>query len=104
MSTAEAEYIALSAAVREAVWLRRLMKDLCAPQSGATTVHEDNTGAISWSKNAKDHERSKHIDIKFHFTREAVKAGVVDVVHCRTDNMLADIFTKALSKPKYEQF
>ncbi len=104
LSTTEAEYIALCAATQEAVWLRRLLKDIHMEQVGSTLILEDNTGAIALSKNAKGHERSKHIDIKFHYTREAVSKGIVHVSHCPTDSMLADVFTKGLAKPKFEGF
>ena len=104
LSTAEAEYIALCAATQEAVWLRRLLKDMHMEQVGSTLILEDNTGAISLSKNPKGHERSKHIDIKFYYTREVVRRGIISVSHCRTDNMLADVFTKGLAKPKFEGF
>ena len=71
-SSTEAEYAALSSATLEAVWLRRLMEDLGRQKDAPPTVYEDNQGAIELAKNAKYHNRTKHIDICHHFVRERV--------------------------------
>ena len=64
LSTAEAEYVALSTATQEAVWLRKLLKDFGEAQDQATMVMEDNQGAICIAKNSAEHLRTKHIDIR----------------------------------------
>ena len=103
-STTEAEYVALSSASQEAIWLRRLLNDLHYHNNSATIIYEDNQGAIELSKNSKHHNRTKHIDIAFHFIRERIATKEIDVIYCPTDMMIADIMTKALPRPKYERF
>ena len=70
LSTAEAEYIALSSATQEIMWLRRLLTDLHSKPYGPTELKEDNQGAIAIAKNPVTHNRTKHIDIRHHFVRE----------------------------------
>ena len=71
-STTEAEYVALNQATQEAVWLRHLLADLGYSMNSPTTVFEDNQGAIELSKNAKFQNRTKHIDVAYHFVREKI--------------------------------
>ena len=82
LSTTEAEYIALASATKAAVWLRRLLQSLGEGQVRSTTIFEDNRGAISLSTNPKDHSRTKHIDIKYHYVRHAVQMKEIDVEAC----------------------
>ena len=104
LSTAEAEYVALGSATQEAIWLRRLMTDLNVSQTKPTVINirEDNQGAIAMAKNPVGHKRTKHIDIKHHFIREAVRAGTVTLEYCPTSQMIADILTKPLPKLQFE--
>ena len=97
LSTAEAEYIALSAAVQEAVWLQQLMSDLLNKSIHEMTIFEDNQSTICLAKNQHTHGRTKHIDIKYHFIRNMVEAGRIKLAYCPTENMIADMFTKGLS-------
>ena len=69
LSSTEAEYVALCSAAQETVWLRNLLADVGFQQSTPTCVKEDNQGAMCLAKNPKNHNRTKHIDIKFHYTR-----------------------------------
>ena len=73
-------------------------------QKEATKLHEDNQGSISLSKNPKSHSRTKHIDIKFHYVREAVEKKEINIIYCATETMTADIMTKPLPKVKFEEF
>jgi len=102
-SSTEAEYVALSSATKEAIWLRRLMKDLGKLTDASTTIYEDNQGAIELAKNAKYHSRTKHIDICHHFVRERVVSNEIRVIYCRTEDMVADIMTKGLPTPTFEK-
>ena len=104
LSSCEAEYISLCSATQEVVWLRRLLKSIGFHQDQATTICEDNQGAICLSKNPKDHTRTKHVDVKFHFTRETIEKNVVSLEYCPTGKMLADTLTKGLAKPAFEKF
>ena len=103
-SSTESEYVALSAAAQESVWLRRLLTDFGFEVTSPTTLYEDNTGAIELSKTPKFHNRTKHIDVAYHFTRERVLSNELSVVHCSTDDMVADAMTKGLGRVKFERF
>ena len=102
LSTSEAEYVALSAATQEAVWLRRLLTSLKAIPNGPTVLMEDNQGAIAIAKNPIAHARTKHIDIRYHYIRETVQEGFVELHYCPTEKMIADILTKPLPRGRFE--
>ena len=89
-SLTEAEYIALSLATQEAVWLRRLWENIGLKQKKPSLIYEDNQGAIELLKK-KIHNRTKHTDVSFHFIRGKVNSKVIKVSHCPTAKMLADI-------------
>ena len=103
LSTAEAEYVALSSAVQEAMWLRSLLKEIGAAQSQPTVIMQDNQSTIAISNNPQFHERTKHIDIRHHYLRDRIEAGDVALQYCPSERMVADIFTKALDKGKFEE-
>ena len=101
LSTAEAEYLALSSTTQEVMWMRRLNSELGNSQQGPTIIQEDNQSAISMSKNPQFHGRAKHIDIRHHFIREQVHNGVIELKYCPTQEMLADMFTKGLAQERF---
>lgn len=72
LSSTEAEYVAAAAATQEAIYLRRLLGGLGFIQEGPTAIMEDNQGCIALSLNPINHQRLKHVDLKFHFVREKV--------------------------------
>ncbi|KAJ9534870.1 hypothetical protein QJQ45_029560, partial [Haematococcus lacustris] len=100
MSTAEAEYMAASSAAKEALWLRKLMRDL---QLDAHCVHLgcDNQAAIQLLHNPMATSRAKHIDVHHHFVRERISRGEVAFHYCHTSSMLADILTKPLAAVQF---
>lgn len=102
LSTSEAEYVSVSAATQEAVWLRRLLADIQAVPEGLTIIMEDNQGAIGIAKNPIQHARTKHIDIRYHYVREALQEGVISLSYCPTDKMIADLLTKGLPRGRFE--
>ena len=102
-STTEAEYVALSFAAQEAIWLRRLMADIGFGDVNPTVILEDNNGAIDLSKNPKHHNRTKHIDIAYHFTRERVESKELSIQYCHTSDMVADAFTKGIGRVQFEK-
>ncbi len=104
LSSCEAEYIAVSSACQEALWLQKLLNDVGVPQNNPVTIFEDNQGAIKLSKAQRDHSRTKHIDIRHHFIRQLVEDGQIHLEYCPTDQMIADILTKPLPRQKFELF
>lgn len=103
----EAEYMALAEATKEAKYLRTLIGELefeDVVQELTISVCIDNQGAISLAENPVHHNRSKHIDIKYHFVREALKDKIISIKYLRTEDMPADAFTKGLGKLKIERF
>ena len=101
LSSTEAEYLALGEAVKEVFLMKSLLGELGEAQEGPVDVLEDNQGCIALAKNPVSHARSKHIDIRHHFIRDAVEEGVINLVYCRTDEMLADILTKPLPREQF---
>eukprot|EP00253_Pinus_taeda_P018240 PITA_18240 len=102
LSTAEAEYVAATAAACQAVWMRRMLRSLGQEQEKATVIFCDNSSAIALSKNSVFHKRTKHIDTRFHYIRELVNNGEIVLEHCRTQEQVADILTKPLDQKGFE--
>ena len=103
LSSTEAEYVSSCLAAQETIWLRNLLTSIGYKQLHPTTIYEDNQGAIALSKNAKSHPRTKHIDIKYHYVRDATEKGHLQLEYCPSEIMLADVFTKALPKTRFEE-
>ncbi len=101
-STTEAEYMATSQCTKEAIWLRKLMADVGLVQDGATTIMCDNQGCIALAKNPTHHSRTKHIDIQHHFIQEKLESGEIGLKYCPTQDMVADVLTKALAKERHQ--
>lgn len=101
-STAEAEYIAMSDAAREAVYVKRLLGEMGHDLNSAIVVHEDNQVAQMMAEEVAT-KRSKFIDVRYHYVRELVADGVINVQHCSTHNMAADILTKPLPREVFER-
>jgi len=83
--------------VKECVWLRLLLKNICFEQVGATVIYEDNQGAIALARNVGYQSRTKHIDIQYHFIREKLLDGIIELKYIETTEQLADFMTKILS-------
>ena len=103
-STAEAEYIAASSAVSQVIWIRKILSDLGCLTYGATTIYCDSKSAVAIAKNPVDHGRTKHIKVKYHFIREAEGTHQVSLIHCGSNEQVADIFTKPLPRDKFQHF
>jgi hypothetical protein len=98
ISTAEAEYMAACTATQEALHLRQLLEDVGYMQNGATTIFEDNQSCIALGKNPVLHKRTKHVAIKYHFIREKIAEGTINLEYMPTEHQLADMLTKGLPK------
>ncbi|KAL3733007.1 hypothetical protein ACJRO7_022519 [Eucalyptus globulus] len=103
LSTTEAEFVAATSSACHAIWLRKILGELQFKQQEATTIYCDNNSAIKLSKNPVLHGRSKHIDVKYHFLRDLTKDKVIDLVFCRSEDQLADLFTKPLKVSTFQK-
>jgi hypothetical protein len=103
-STCEAELYAEAAAVQEVLWLRIILEELGLPLAAGSIVCVDNQSTIAISKNGIKGERTKHVDIKYHFVTQRIRDGTIRVEYVPTDKQIADIFTKALARPQFEVF
>ena len=97
LSSAEAEYVAVSEATKEALYLKKLIAELRHLEPQTVTVFEDNIAAEAWTRNDTDHGKSRHIDVRYHHIRDHVKKGDIKIVMCPTAEMVADIMTKGLN-------
>jgi hypothetical protein len=98
LSSAEAEYVALCSATKEIVWLRQVLNELGFEQLKPTTVYCDNQAAIHMANDNILNERSKHIDIRYHYTRKAIEAKQITLKYVRSADNHADLFTKPLGQ------
>lgn len=102
-STTEAEYRALFEGTQEAVWLRYLLKSLNLSTSKKFNLYVDNQSAIALATNPIFQQRTKHIDIIFHWLREIYDSGQISITYIPTSKMKADMCTKSLGKKKHQE-
>jgi histone deacetylase 1/2 len=103
-SSAEAEYRAVANAAAECCWLRNLLHELHVPIAKATVIYCDNVSAVYMSENPVHHRRTKHVELDIHFVREKVALGQFKVLHIPTRQQFADIMTKGLPTPLFNEF
>ena len=106
-STTEAEYIAMSYAVREAIWIKSVIYDLkcdLIPEITVVNIKTDNQQVLELSKNEIVSEKSKHIDVKYHLVRDHSISGTIELAHVPSCDMIADTMTKGLNKTKFSFF
>ncbi|XP_037494092.1 uncharacterized protein LOC119370321 [Jatropha curcas] len=109
-STAEAEFIAATAAVNQVLWIKKLMCDLNMEQKSGVEIFVDNQAIIAISNNPVFHGKIKHFNIKLFFffniklffLREIQENGGATLVYCKTEDQIADLFTKPLPVNKFE--
>ncbi|GKE04893.1 retrovirus-related pol polyprotein from transposon TNT 1-94 [Tanacetum coccineum] len=101
MSTAEAEYVSLSACYAQVIWMRIQLLDY-GYKYNWILMYCDSKSVIAISCNPVQHSKIKHIDIRYHFIKEHVKKGTVELYFVRIEYQLADVFTKALPKERFE--
>ena len=89
---------------KKIIWLRKILEDSQEKQMNSTPLFVDNTFAIQLAKNPKFHDRTKHINTKYHLIRHHVEAKTIHLTHCSTSEQIVDIFTKALGREKFENF
>lgn len=103
LSTTEAEFVAAAVCACQAIWMRRVLKELDHKQKGCTAVMCDNSSTIKLSKNPVMHGSNKHIDVRFHILRDLTKDGVVELLKCGTQEQVADLMTKALKLESFQK-
>jgi hypothetical protein len=93
--------MALARATKEALWLQRLVGELQGITPGTIPINVDNSSCIALAKNPEAHDRTKHIDIQYHFLRAHMATKRVKLVQCRTAVMVADVLTMAVGELKH---
>ncbi len=105
LSTCKAKYMALAMTMQESLYLIQLMSGMeNERQPAPVKIFEDNQGAIALSKDPVSRQRSKHIDIRDHFVFSALSDGKITIEYCPTEDMVADVMTKPMTKFKMEKF
>ena len=104
LSMMEAEFVALSVTVQEGVWLKRFVDHLrVTPSSNILTIFTDSQASISYSKDPKFHSKAKHIDIKYHYVKDMVAQGGVNLKYIPTHEMIADPLTKVVNRETFDR-
>jgi len=103
LSTTEAEYMGITEAVKESIYLKNFLIELGFDELSKIKLWSDNQGATLLAKNAVYHQRSKHIDIRYHFVREALKDNHLHLGFKSTNEMAADILTKGLQRVQHNK-
>ncbi|GKA27031.1 hypothetical protein Tco_0713199 [Tanacetum coccineum] len=101
MSSAEAEYVALSASCAQVMWMRTQLQDY-GFNYNKIPLYCDSQSAIAISCNPVQHSRTKHIHTRYHFIKEQVENGIIELYFVRTEYQLADMFTKALPRDRFK--
>ena len=104
LSSSEAEYQGMAAAIQEALYLKQLLEDFGIQKKSTIAIGEDNQSCIRLCQNPVMHKRNKHIEPKFHFIQDKTEDGTISIHYVPTDKMAADIFTKSLPVSKVETF
>ena len=102
LSSTEAEFVAVATSACQAMWMKRVLRNLTHTQDSSTIIMCDNSSTIKLSKNPVMHGMSKHIRVRFHFLRDLVKDGEIELVHCETKEQVADLLTKALKLETFQ--
>jgi hypothetical protein len=103
LSSTEAEFVALAEATKEVKFVAQVMESMSIEVNYPIIVRVDNVGAIFLTENATTSQRTKHIDVKYHYVRQYVEDGIVKIIFVRTDENDADGFTKNVSGTIYER-
>jgi hypothetical protein len=104
LSTTESEYVAATHSMKEGLWLKSLLSEVFGPFTHPLTLFSDNQAAIMLMHDHQYHARTKHIDVWYHWIRWVVEEGALHLVYCPTDDMVANVLTKALPSPKVKHF
>ena len=101
LSTTEVEYVAVTDAFKEAIWLQGILKEINL-MNGLVAVYSDSQSVIHLSKNPVYHERTKHMDVKYHFVRDQISKGTVNLLKIPTEENPSDMGTKVVTTVKFK--
>ncbi|MCO5596800.1 hypothetical protein L7F22_050870 [Adiantum nelumboides] len=101
LSSTEAEYVAMTLALKEGIWLKHLLMETTLFANQPLRLLCDNMSAIMLARNLKHSEKIKHIAMKLQFIRELIQEGTIELTHVRSDQQLADFLTKSIPKAKH---
>ena len=104
LSSTEAEYVAAARAAQEAMWIHTFLSEIGHPLKEPIKFYVDNQSAIKLVENPVAHDRTKHIDIKYHFIRDIESRKIISVKYCPTNDQVADVLMKPLSRKKHKRF
>jgi hypothetical protein len=105
LSSCEAEYVALSTAAQQAIYLKNLMDSANIQlDQEPITILEDNQSCITLANDWIFRKRSKHMEVRYHFVRHQITEGKIKLLYCPTEEMIADTLTKPLEKQKFNKF
>ena len=104
LSTAEVECIAECSACSEAVWLRKMLAGLFGAKIDVTDILCDNQSCIKMTTNPVFHDKSKHIEVRYHFIRDMVQKGAIKLKYVPTEEQVEDVLTKPLACVNFEYF
>ncbi|CAB0007001.1 unnamed protein product, partial [Nesidiocoris tenuis] len=96
LSSTEAELVAASTGIQEAIWLRLLLRDMGFEQNSPTLIYEDNQSCIKYIENEKASARIKHLDVRKYYMKDLIKKKEIALEYCPSEDNLADLLTKAL--------
>ncbi|KAH0818662.1 hypothetical protein GEV33_004129 [Tenebrio molitor] len=100
---AKTAYIAIAEASRELLWIRRLLEDFHIEQTKPIRIYADNQSAIKLIKTGESRNKTKHIDVKYHFVTDLEKKKIIEIRYCPTAEMIADVMTKPLGAVKLKK-
>ena len=102
LSTMESEFMVACAAAQESVWLTQILKEFGTNFNEPINIYEDNKACIDYSKNSTSHQRTKHISVRYHFIRDLIMEGALQLIPISTADNIADILTKPLDKKVFQ--
>ena len=98
-----AKFVVATTCAYQAIWLKKILKELHFKDDGPTQIYCDNSLAIKLSKNPVLHGQSKHIDVKYHFLRDLTNDGVINLIYYKNEDQITDILTKPLKFPAFKK-
>jgi len=104
LSSTEVEYVALTHCTTEVLFIKNLLKEMKMSVSLLMIIHEDNAGALFLAQNHALGLRTKHINVRYHFVRDLIEKGLLELKYISTNENVADIMTKNLNELKHKKF